>query len=41
MLKLSFTSTNFAMGFIFRSGLPPLASHFELNDDNVFTLTDA
>ena len=28
--KISFTSTNFAMDFLFRSDLPPLASNFEL-----------
>ena len=28
--KLSFISTNFAMYFLFRSGLPLLASNFEL-----------
>ena len=30
MSKLFFISTNFAMDFLFRSGLPPLASNFEL-----------
>ena len=37
MPKLSFISTNFAMDFLFSSGLPPLASNFELK---AFILTD-
>ena len=44
---LSFISTNFAMDFLFRSGLPLLVSNFELKEDikitcenNAFILTD-
>ena len=44
MSKLSFVSTNFAMDFLFKSGLPPLVSNFELKkilncEHNAFVLT--
>ena len=32
MSKLSFISTNFAMDFLFRTRLPPLASNFEFKE---------